>query len=92
MLWLRSGREHWAWMVVSWLRSGEGEGGEGGGEGEGGGDGADIKSNNPHLTGGELQKATSGGTQRAALCTAPRPDTRVLEMGERQAKRRREKA
>ena len=76
-------------------RRGVGEGGGGGGGkggGEGGGDGADIKSNNPHLTGGELQKATSGGTQRAALCTAPRPDTRVLEMGERQAKRRREKA
>ena len=41
--WLRPGREHWARM-----RSG----GEGGGE-EGGGDGADIKSNHPHLTGGE---------------------------------------
>ena len=33
---------------------GEGRGGEGeGGGGGGGGDGADVKSNNPHLTGGE---------------------------------------
>ena len=32
---------------------GEGEEGEEGGEGEGGGEESDIKSNNPHLTGGE---------------------------------------
>ena len=50
--WLRSGREHWSWMVV--LRSGGGGGR--GGEGGGGGDGADVKSNNPHLTGGEIEE------------------------------------
>ena len=33
---------------------GEGEEGEEGGEGEGGGEESDIKSNNPHLTGGEI--------------------------------------
>ena len=32
-----------------------GEGGEGG-EGEEGGEESDIKSNNPHLTGGEIQQ------------------------------------
>ena len=35
---------------------GEGEEGEEGGEGEGGGEESDIKSNNPHLTGGESTK------------------------------------
>ena len=56
---MRSGREHWAWMVVVEIRrrrtrrtrrrrkEGTKEGRKE--------DGADIKSNNPHLTGGEKQ-------------------------------------
>ena len=94
--WLRSGSEHWAWMVVvevrqrtlgvdgrgwgpaantgrgsSWLRSGsehsgviivvEVRRGGGGGEGEGAAAGVDIKSNNPHLAGGQkTQKRWAG--------------------------------
>ena len=71
--WLRSGREHWAWMVVvevrqrtlwiadrSWTRTTRGRGGGGGGGGGGRQEeeeeeaaATDIKSNNPHLAGGE---------------------------------------
>ena len=42
---------------------GEGRGGGGGGEeGEGGGgEETDIKSNNPHLTGGELKNMSQNG-------------------------------
>ena len=75
--WLRSGSEHWTWLVMvevrqrtlgvagrgwgpaantgrgwSWLRSGGG--GRGGGEG---GAATDIKSNNPHLAGGEWSRS-----------------------------------
>ena len=41
---------------------GEGRGGEGqgGGGGQGGGEETDIKSNNPHLTGGEKTKEMNG--------------------------------
>ena len=42
---MRSGREHWAWMVVV-----EEEERRGGGEEQA----TDIKPNNPHLTGGEI--------------------------------------
>ena len=64
--WLRSGREHWAWMVVVevrqrtlWIASRSWAGGRGGQweeeEDEEEEDQAtDIKSNNPHLAGGEL--------------------------------------
>ena len=79
---LRSGREHWAWMVAvevrqgtlgvesrgwgpagnTWrgysrLRSGGGGGARGGGRQAEGGrrKSTNIKSNNPHLAGGELQ-------------------------------------
>ena len=45
--WLRSGREHWAWMVVV-----EQEEERRGGEEQA----TDIKSNNPHLAGGEISK------------------------------------
>ena len=45
--WLRTGREHWAWMVV--VEEEEERRGGGGGEEQA----TDIKSNNPHLTGGE---------------------------------------
>ena len=58
----------------SWLRCG---GGGGGGEGEGreggegeGGDGGDIKSNNPHLTGGEKQEAKLHNRLRLLFRTA----------------------
>ena len=60
---LRSGREHWAWMVVVEVRQGtlgvdgRGWGPEKAEEAEGGGrrpKSTDIKSNNPHLAGGEL--------------------------------------
>ena len=40
-------------------RGGEGQGGGGGG-GQGGGEETDIKSNNPHLTGGEKTKEMNG--------------------------------
>ena len=69
--WLRSGREHWAWMVVVevrprtlWIASRSWAGGRGGQreeeeeeeEDEEEEDQAtDIKSNNPHLAGGEKQ-------------------------------------
>ena len=42
--------------------AGEGRGGRGGGGGEGGEE-TDIKSNNPHLTGGELRSAREGMLQ-----------------------------
>ena len=48
--WLRSGREHWAWMVVVEVR----RGGEKKKEEEEKEKSANIKSNDPHLTGGEL--------------------------------------
>ena len=64
--WLRSGREHWAWMVVvgRGRRGRRGQRGRRGGRGGLGGRGGeeeeedeeeatDIKSNNPHLAGGE---------------------------------------
>ena len=60
--WLRSGREHWAWMVVVEVRQrplcveGRGWAGGGGEEerwGEEEEQATDIKSNNPHLAGGE---------------------------------------
>ena len=62
--WLRSGREHWAWIVVvevrqgntgrgwSWLRSREEEKKKEEEEKE---KSINIKSNNPHLAGGEIQ-------------------------------------
>ena len=55
---LRSGREHWAWMVAVEVRQGTlGVDGRGWGpeEADGGGrrKSTDIKSNNPHLGGGE---------------------------------------
>ena len=60
---LRSGTEHWTHRIAVEVRHGPlnsqdrgwrrgGRGGEGG-EGEEGGEAPDIKSNNPHLTGGE---------------------------------------
>ena len=76
-LWLRSGREHWAWMVVVEVRQRplcvEGRGWAGGGgeeeeekedekeedeeeEDEDEEEATDIKSNNPHLAGGEKHK------------------------------------
>ena len=80
--WLRSGREHWAWMVVvevrqrtlcvegrSWAggrggRGGRGRGGRGGRRGGGGGEQAtDIKSNNPHLAGGEQLETSHRSTE-----------------------------
>ena len=45
--WLRTGREHWAWMVVVEEEEERRGGGGGGGEEQA----TDIKSNNPHLTG-----------------------------------------
>ena len=45
-----SGREHWAWMVVVEVR----RGGEKKKEEEEKEKSANIKSNDPHLTGGEL--------------------------------------
>ena len=48
--WLRSGSEHSGVIIVVEVRRGGGRaGGGGGGEGAG----VDIKSNNPHLAGGE---------------------------------------
>ena len=48
---LRSDMPHWTHRIAT----GQGDGRRGGGEeGEGGGEETDIKSNNPHLTGGEL--------------------------------------
>ena len=44
--WLRTGREHWAWMVVVEEEEERRGGGGGGGEEQA----TDIKSNNPHLT------------------------------------------
>ena len=73
--WLRSGRNTgrgWSWLRSggntgrgwSWLRSGAGRGGE---EEEGeGGDRADIKSNNPHLTGGEIMHNQNFSVQNVA--------------------------
>ena len=63
--WLRSGREHWAWMVVVEVRQRplcvEGRSWAGGGEeerrwGEEEEQATDIKSNNPHLAGGEKKQ------------------------------------
>ena len=47
---------------------GEGEEGEEGGEGEGGGEESDIKSNNPHLTGGEYISNPSPEHNTDAQC------------------------
>ena len=43
----------WSRLIVRSGGGGGGRRGGGGGGGGGGGDGADVKSNNPHLTGGE---------------------------------------
>ena len=57
--------------------AGEGRGGGGGGregEGEGEGEETDIKSNNPHLTGGEIQKMfrmETGGWKTTSLQQTP---------------------
>ena len=52
---LRSDMPHWTHRIAT----GQGDGRRGGGEegGEGGGEETDIKSNNPHLTGGEIDRS-----------------------------------
>ena len=76
---LRSGREHWAWMVVvevrqgtlwiagrSWTRRtrrGRGGAGEAEGRRRGRTQATDIKSNNPHLAGGEKQRSSEANKQ-----------------------------
>ena len=70
---LRSGREHWAWMVVVEVRQRtlcvEGRGWAGGGGEErrrGEEQATDIKSNNPHLAGGE--KVKTHDAQSSQVC------------------------
>ena len=52
---LRSDMPHWTHRIATGQEDGRRGGGEEGGEG-GGGEETDIKSNNPHLTGGEKQE------------------------------------
>ena len=65
---MRSGREHWAWMVVVEVRQGAGgeetrRGDEERRRGEEEEEQAtDIKSNNPHLAGGEIRTRTATTT------------------------------
>ena len=53
---LRSGMPHWTHRIATGGGQGDGGGRGGGGGGGGGGEETDIKSNNPHLTGGEIPK------------------------------------
>ena len=48
---MRSGREHWEWMIVVEVRQEETRRRRG--EERRGDEATDIKSNNPHLAGGE---------------------------------------
>ena len=56
--WLRCGREHWKWLLAVEAKE-EGEEGRGRGRKRRRTGTTNIKSNNPHLTGGQQQKSCS---------------------------------
>ena len=102
---MRSGREHWAWTVVveirqgtlwiagrSWTRRtrrGRGEAGEAEGRRRGRTQATDIKSNNPHLAGGEqkTKKASKTPVLKRPAAALKRPAAAAVALQEPDPKR-----